>query len=101
MPEPIFKNPNLQALFDKQGFVVVPFLNNDETSILTNFFHQIHADIPHNVFASSSYSSNYEYKKNISTKITELFSIHFERYFMEYAPIGGAFLYKTPGNCSK
>lgn len=93
----IFKNNEHQNLFDKQGFIVLPFLNTEEIEKLQTVFDQLHPDISASGFFSSSYSSNYNYKKNASDEIIKNFSRSYEEYFVDYTPFGGAFLFKVPG----
>lgn len=93
----IFKNEAHQAQFDKQGFIVLPFLSEKEVQELNGFFDELHPNLAENGFFSGSYSSDFEYKKKASDKIVEIFSRAYEAYFTNYKPFGGAFLYKTPG----
>jgi len=93
----IFKNEAHQALFDKQGFIVLPFLNEKEVQELNDFFDELHPNLAENGFFSGSYSSDFEYKKKASDKIVEVFSRAYEATFIDFTPFGGAFLYKTPG----
>lgn len=97
----IFKNIEHQALFNKQGFIVLPFLSEDEVKTLDVFFDKLHPDLSENGFFSGSYSSDFDYKKKASDKIVEVFSRAYESTFKNYTPFGGAFLYKTPGEQSE
>lgn len=96
----IFKNKEHQELFDKQGFIVLPFLNEKEVKELDSFFDETHPNLTENGFFSGSYSSDFAYKKKASDKIVASFSRAYENTFKDYKPFGGAFLYKTPGNQS-
>jgi hypothetical protein len=100
MGKKIFKSSEHQALFDKQGFIVLPFLTQDEINTLNSFFDQTHPNLIENGFVSGSYSPDFNYKKKASDKIVEVFNRAYENYFVNYTPFGGAFLYKTPGNQS-
>ncbi|MBX7181344.1 MAG: phytanoyl-CoA dioxygenase family protein [Bacteroidia bacterium] len=97
----IFKNSEHQALFDKQGFIVLPFLTTSEIQDLEAFFDQTHPNLHNNGFFSDSYHPDYNYKKLASEKIVHVFSRAYESYFTNYTPFGGAFLYKTPGQQSE
>lgn len=100
MGKTIFKLVEHQALFDKQGFIVLPFLTDEEVTCLNSFFDETHPHLVENGFISGSYSPDFEYKKKASDKIVEVFNRAYENYFTDYTPFGGAFLYKTPGNQS-
>lgn len=97
MAKRIFKNDSHQALFDKQGFIVLPFINHEEVQTLNNFFDELHPNIAQSGFFSGSYSSDSNYKKRASEKIVEVFNRAYQELFINYTPFGGAFLYKVPG----
>ena len=49
----IFKDKEHQQLFDKQGFIILPFLTELEIQELSNYFDQTHPVIENDVFFSS------------------------------------------------
>jgi hypothetical protein len=99
---PIFRDGKLQALFDKQGFVVVPFLDLDDVALLNKHFDELHPDLPANVgFVSGSYSNDFNYKKKASDTIISIYARHFDRLFQNYQTFGAAFLYKLPSDHSE
>ncbi len=100
MGKTIFKLEKHQTLFDKQGFIILPFLTEDEINTLSNYFDETHPNLIDNNFVSDSYSPDFNYKKKASDKIVDVFNRAYENYFTDYTPFGGAFLYKTPGNQS-
>ena len=63
MSKRIFKSEEHQRLFDKQGFVVLPFLTSEEVVQLNNLFDELHPDLNNGGFFSGSYSSDIDYKK--------------------------------------
>ncbi len=97
MGKRIFKSPEYQQLFNKQGFIVLPFLTQDEVNHLDKFFDELHPNISQGGFYSGSYSTDAEYKKRASDEIVKLFSRAYNDLFVDYTPFGGAFLYKVPG----
>lgn len=96
MSKRIFKDDAMQARFDKQGFLVVPFITEAEVKYLNDFFDSLHADLPKEGFVSGSYSQDFTYKKKASDEIVRIFSKHYERLFVNYQPFGAAFLFKMP-----
>lgn len=100
MSTKIFKNEEHQDLFDKQGFIVLPFLKEEEIEALNHYFFDNHKDFNESGFFSGSYSNDFDYKKRASDKVVEVFSRAYEAYFTNYKPFGGAFLYKIPGQNS-
>ena len=97
----IFKDEQMQALFDKQGFVTVPFIDASEVKQLNDLFDQLHPSLPQQGFVSGSYSADIEYKKKASNAIVEVLSKHYERLFTNYQAFGAAFLFKMPSNNSE
>jgi hypothetical protein len=97
----IFKDESQQALFDKQGFVVVQFIDDAEVRALNDLFDQLHPSLPTEGFVSGSYSSDISYKKKASDAIVEALSKQYERLFVNYQPFGAAFLFKMPSQNSE
>jgi hypothetical protein len=100
MAKRIFKNEEHQQLFDKQGFIVLPFINQDEVEVLDKLFDELHPDINSSGFFSGSYSTDLAYKQKASDEIVNVFSRPYQELFVNYTPFGGAFLYKVPGQNS-
>lgn len=101
MVKRIFKNAEHQALFNKQGFIVLPFLTPEEVDRLDKLFDELHPNISEGGFFSGSYSSDFNYKKKASEEIVKVFSRAYNELFIDYTPFGGAFLYKVPGSNSE
>ena len=97
----IFKDGQMQALFDKQGFLTVPFIDASELKQLNDLFDELHPDLPMEGFVSGSYSPNLEYKKKASNAIVKVLSKQYERLFVNYQPFGAAFLFKMPSKNSE
>jgi len=100
MAKRIFKNEEHQQLFDKQGFIVLPFINQGEVEVLDKLFDELHPDINSSGFFSGSYSTDLAYKQKASDEIVNVFSRAYQELFVNYTPFGGAFLYKVPGQNS-
>lgn len=96
----IFKEEALQRQFDEDGYVCIPFLEQDEVETLVNAFHQHHNNIIHNAFGSSSFKNDAATKRAISDTILAIFDKKYQHIFCDYNPLGGAFLYKTKGENS-
>jgi hypothetical protein len=99
---PIFRDEKLQRLFDKRGFVVMPFLDAGEVSLLNQIFDDLHPDLPSGGgFVSGSYSNDLAYKRKASDEIINIYTKHFDRIFQNYQTFGAAFLYKLPSGSSE
>lgn len=101
MSKRIFLSDEHQSTFDKQGFLVLPFLKEDEVSLLNSTFDKLHPQTSEGGFYSGSYSNDIGYKKEASNIIVNTFSKAYEKYFTDYQPFGGAFLFKVPGENSE
>lgn len=97
MAKRIFKSDEHQRLFEQQGFIVLPFITEQEVLALDTLFDELHPSLNESGFFSGSYSSNIEYKKKASEAIVKVFSRAYQELFINYTPFGAAFLYKVPG----
>lgn len=97
----IFKNKLDQDLFDKQGFLVKPFLDGHALETLNTFFDNNHDLKGEEGFNSGSYSADFDYKKRCSDLIVDVCTPVYEELFENFEAFGGAFLYKTPGKNSE
>jgi len=85
----------MQEKLERQGFVIVKFLDEEDVHFLNRFFDELHPN-PQGGFMSGSYSSDFKYKKKVSDEIVRVFTKHYERLFVNYQPFGATFLYKLP-----
>ena len=93
---PIFKDKAHQRQFDRQGFLVIPFLNEAEIAHMDGLFDVLHPALPDNGFFAGSYSPDMDYKKRVSEEIKVVFRRRYDELFRDYTPFGGAYLYKIP-----
>jgi hypothetical protein len=61
----LFKDKELDAQFEKDGFVIVDFLSENDIIKLTELYHSLPA-IEHNGFFSSMRIANEKYKNGIA-----------------------------------
>jgi hypothetical protein len=97
---PIFKDPLQQEHFDKQGYLVVPFIDKSTVNMLSKAFDELHPNLPPEGFISGSYSPDFEYKKKASDLIKKTFMPRYEELFQNFTAFGGAFLFKMPSENS-
>lgn len=98
---PIFKDPVHQEKFDREGYLTLQFLSQEEIKQLLEIYSELHPDSSFERFYSSSYSGDFKYKKDVSDRVTEIFKPNFERIFKDYFAFGSAFLVKPPTNESE
>lgn len=97
MREQIFLNKEHQALFDRDGYIVLPMVSNDQLKQLDSLFDEMYQQVNYSGFVSTSYSPNKEFKKFFSDKIVEVLTPSYQNIFIDFQPFGGSFLFKTPG----
>ena len=61
----VFNNEKLQEQFNKDGYIVVPFLSSDEVSRLKKLYEEVSPQIPAS-FHSTSFSNDDLLKQKIS-----------------------------------
>jgi hypothetical protein len=100
MKEAIFKNEEIQAQFERDGFAKLRLFDTEEIQGLNDLFQ---AYIPDDVqaFFSSSYLDDFELKSEMSNKIAALIEEKVKDQFVNYRLIGAAFLVKGVGENSE
>ncbi len=96
----IFKDSQLQAEFNEQGFVKVKLLSDDDIEKLTSLFYQFHSNLRENAFGASSFHHNKEEKFLIRDTLYPIFLPYFNQLFKDYTYFGSSYLYKTKGKNS-
>ncbi|MFT4544639.1 MAG: ectoine hydroxylase-related dioxygenase (phytanoyl-CoA dioxygenase family) [Bacteroidia bacterium] len=96
----IFKDSELQKQFDENGYVKVPFINQEQIAELDKLFDEMHPELPDEGFISGSYSSDLVYKQTASNHFKRIFHESYERLFQNYTAFGGSFLFKVPSENS-
>jgi hypothetical protein len=99
--QPIFKSEEHQYLFDKQGFVIVPLLDEKAVGTLNTIFDELHQTLPKEGFISGGYSPDIEYKLKSSQLITEVMEPFAEKIFTNYKIYGSTFVYKVASKNSE
>ena len=92
----LFKDSTLQQQFNLNGYVVVPFLNEEQVHDLRSFFFEKHPQLPDG-FYSSSFNTNEAHKKSVNEKIESVLGGKVEAHFNAIKKLGSCFLNKQPG----
>ncbi|MCS6935182.1 MAG: phytanoyl-CoA dioxygenase family protein [Chitinophagales bacterium] len=95
----LFKDEKLQRLFDLNGYVIVPFLQEQQVRELRDYFFATHPQIPDG-FYSSSFNHDAGHKKSINEKIESVLHWQVAAYFNNIKKLGSCFLCKRPGPSS-
>lgn len=95
----IFKDKSLAHQFELNGYITLPFLNQDAINELRHFYLQTHPQTPAG-FYSSSFSNDEPLKEKIISFIEEKLSNQIDTYFQSVNKLGSCFLTKNTGDDS-
>ncbi|MCP4121536.1 MAG: phytanoyl-CoA dioxygenase family protein [Bacteroidetes bacterium] len=92
-----FIDPELQEAFDRDGYVVVPFLNEAEIKHLRKVYDDaLTGEFPTG-FHSTMHSQSHEYRRLIDKEVQKVFVPKTEKYLDNYQPLVACFVVKEPG----
>lgn len=92
----VFKDDQLQANFEENGYVIVPFYQADDIKNLEDCYNKLH---PNNEsgFFPSTFSSDKNYRTIADQEIRSICQKHIERYCENIRVLNGSFIVKNPG----
>lgn len=92
----VFKDEQLQASFEENGYVIVPFYQAEDIRILDECYDQLH---PNNElgFFPSTFSNDKNYRSVADQEIRRIGQPHIERYCENIRILNGSFIVKNPG----
>ncbi len=99
---PIFKDPQLQSLFEGEGFVKVPLLNSQQVDELQKLFdetskeHAVVKGLHHTTTDTESPELIYK----VDARIKEIFLPELDKLLIDYKTLVGSFHIKEPGTGS-
>ena len=100
MIQHIFKDTALQNTFNKDGFVKINLLKEEDVRILSQIYEEYsEGDLAY--FFASSYLDDYDKKTEISNRIQTIIKPRLEEHFIDYRSFGSSFLVKGVGNNSE
>jgi hypothetical protein len=92
----VFKDERLNELFNKQGYVVVPFLSPEEIQVLSAFYFSGEKE-KREQFTSFAVN-DYRYRKSVNEQIQDSFSRSFGILSDDFIPFWGNFFSKPGGS---
>ncbi len=92
----VFFDSTLNSTLQEKGYVIVPFLNQEEIDSLL-FFFEAGRNNQEESFATFAINS-YEHRKAVNDEIIKIFSRSFKCLFRGYKPFWGNFFIKSPGS---
>jgi ectoine hydroxylase-related dioxygenase (phytanoyl-CoA dioxygenase family) len=88
----IFNDITLQEKFERDGYVVIPFLSGEEITQLQNLYTQI--NLSDESFHSTSFHPDIAYKKTLDQQIRNVVQHKADTILVNYKPLGATFLTK-------
>jgi hypothetical protein len=96
MPPRVFRDRRLERAFQRDGYVVVPFVDPSVLDELLEVYRTVGSGIDAGYYASV-HSSDDGYKATVDREITQRFWPRLDEILLEHEPIIGAFMVKHPG----
>jgi ectoine hydroxylase-related dioxygenase (phytanoyl-CoA dioxygenase family) len=100
MEQKLFQDPSLQAQFERDGYLLVPFLTTGEVEQLKGHYQQNFSASPSH-FYSSTFIEEDARKAAIHQPIQELLKPRVDQLFTDHQSLGSSFLVKPPGTGGK
>ena len=92
----ILQDNVLDETLERDGYVVIPFLNPEEIKALLDKYNQNAPAITEGMYATA-HSDNYDYKTAMNDEILRQFNRSIEKTFFECRPLGGSYIIKYKG----
>lgn len=96
----IFSDPKLQAEFHENGYVVVPFISQEQIEKLFGVYKHCYPDGVQGFF-STTFANNVEHREMVNRSIREICSEQIEDLFDNYKILFSSFIVKAPGENSR
>ncbi|HLP52784.1 MAG TPA: phytanoyl-CoA dioxygenase family protein [Chitinophagales bacterium] len=92
----VFNNADLQRQFDRDGYIVVPFLSDEEVVQLKEVYNSVTAEQP-GAFHSTSFSNDHALKQSINEQVEAIYTGKVDQIFYDIQKLGSGFLTKPVG----
>jgi ectoine hydroxylase-related dioxygenase (phytanoyl-CoA dioxygenase family) len=96
MKPSILKDPEKQAQFDRDGYLVIDFLQPEDVAIIADKFYEVHPELPPGFF-SAAFNPDDEVKRDIFEHTDKIFDRAVNEQFKDFKKLGSTFLCKAPG----
>ncbi len=102
MTKDIFKSPDLQKQFRKQGYAIVSLLNAEEIEQLEKVYSlqesSSEVQLP---FYTSIWSDNVQYKESVDAELKKILVAALSKHLIDCSPVFANFMVKMPGDNSQ
>lgn len=93
----IFRSPEIQAQFWRDGYVTMPWLTEEALVVLRQLFAEVREKVALQGFATTTTSPDIALKQGMFERIQPLYIAQMERTFQDYKLLGASFLQKDSG----
>lgn len=93
----ILKDPLLNQQLIQKGYIVLPFLNDNQIIYLKELYSKWHSDNQPTNFYKSYFSSDKQYLKEVENIIFEFFKPNLNEYLIDHDLFGGMFVVRPHG----
>jgi hypothetical protein len=100
---PTFTDPELEAAFVRDGYVVVPFLDRDEVADLRSAYWDdlgVAPGDPRKACISTFHTYDADYKAGVDAHVRRVFTPHLDEVFVDQRALPANYLTKWPGGMS-
>jgi ectoine hydroxylase-related dioxygenase (phytanoyl-CoA dioxygenase family) len=94
---PLFRDPDVQAQFARDGYVTMPFLEESALVELRQLFAEVREKVALKGFATTTTSPDFALKKSMFERIQPYYAAQVDRVFRDYKLLGTSFLQKDSG----
>jgi hypothetical protein len=92
----ILKDGEVDARLQRDGYVVIPFLNVEEVESLLEYYEATHPKVNEGLFVSMVQDDD-NFRKDTVAVLSKVFARPIEQYFNGCSALGGTFIAKAPG----
>lgn len=92
----ILLNDNKNLELEKNGYSIIPFLNEEEVKKLTEFFYLHHTNLPQGMYASS-HAGDKAFRKIMNKEIEQVCKMPMQQSFINIQQLGSTFMVKSKG----
>ena len=93
----VFKDPDLEKQFSREGFTIQPLLNESEIQKCFELFQQSSNTELSQPFYTSHWSKDEQYRRKIDAALRPLLAPKALQFLNDYKPVYSYFLVKNPG----
>lgn len=97
----IFQHPGLQAQFERDGYLVLPWLEAAALQRMQTLLREAIPETPERGFYSTSFLPDYTFKKQLSEQISGEMNLLVRQIFQDYKTLGAGFLLKQAGTAGR